>query len=229
MSDFTAARPAHEAHFSHAEWREVVVQHEAFRRLTRLEQLDALFVIFRAEGHRYQGLRFTTSEDGRSVRPRKHAGLNCYGPDLVELASVRPPVLFEHFVAENPLFQQIVKFGGFFLLLLRQRLQNFLLQLGDLAIAFQFWIFLRVQSVGEVLTKLLGNLVVQRLIDGGRRKGSLRLPDLLDYVVNDSAHLAAALVAKFDRADHIVFRGLLRAGLHHHDATLGARNNNVQF
>ena len=77
VPDFAAARAAHEAHFAHAERREVVVQHEALRCFRRVQQFNALFVVLGAERRRHQRLRFAAREQRRTVGARQHAHFAC--------------------------------------------------------------------------------------------------------------------------------------------------------
>ena len=52
VADLPAARAAHESNLAHAEGREIVVHHEALGSLAAFQQLQALFVVLRAQGHR---------------------------------------------------------------------------------------------------------------------------------------------------------------------------------
>ena len=73
MSDFAAARAAHEPYFADAEGREIVVQHEALGGLAGIQHLDALLVFLGAERDGDQGLRFAAREQRRAVRAGQHA------------------------------------------------------------------------------------------------------------------------------------------------------------
>ncbi len=117
MADLATAGTAHEANLTHAERREIVVQHEALEGLAGLQQFNALLVFLGAQRHGDQGLGLAASEQGRAVRSRQDAGLDRDGADLVEGTPVGTAMLFEHLVAENALLEAIEGFADLRLLL----------------------------------------------------------------------------------------------------------------
>ncbi len=147
VSDFTPPRAAHEAHFAHAERREIVVQHEALRRFRSVQQLNPLLVVLRAERRRHQRLRLAAREQRRTVRARQHAHFALDLADLVELAAIRTPLRLQHLIAEDAFLQRVEQLLAFRLLLFRQRLDGLLLGRVDARVAFQLLVLLRVHRV----------------------------------------------------------------------------------
>jgi len=80
---------------------------------------NALFIVFRAKGGRNQRLRLAACEQARPVRARQNAHLDFNLADLIEFAAIRTAPVFQHLVAENPLFQCVEYFARFRLLLVR--------------------------------------------------------------------------------------------------------------
>ena len=107
VADFAPAGAAHEADFADAERREVVVQHEALRRLGDVEHLDPLRVFLRAERGGDQRLRFAAREQRRTVRPRQHADFDRDRSNLIERAAIRTAAFVQHLVAEDPFLQAV--------------------------------------------------------------------------------------------------------------------------
>ncbi len=62
MADFAAARASKEFHFTDAERREVVVQHEAIELVLLEEQVEALHVFLGAQGQSGEGLGFAAGK-----------------------------------------------------------------------------------------------------------------------------------------------------------------------
>src|SRR5713226_7793578 len=73
MADFAAARASKEFHFTDAERREVVVQHEAVELVLLEEQVQALHVFLGAQGQSGEGLGFAAGKEGGTMHARKQA------------------------------------------------------------------------------------------------------------------------------------------------------------
>ncbi len=123
VADFTAAGAAHEAGLTHAEGREIVVQHEALGSFTRLQQLDALLVVLGSQCNGDQGLGFAAGEQGRAVSTRQNAGFDGDLADLVHRAAIGTAAADQHFVAEDALFKSVVALAGFGALLVAEGFQ----------------------------------------------------------------------------------------------------------
>src|SRR5271154_3548544 len=107
MANLAASRAAHEPDFSHRERREVVMQHEALFGFP-FKALQSLHVVAGAKRSRNQRLRLAASKDCAAVRPRQNAGFDPDLADLVELASVRTPLVVDDLIAEDALPQNLV-------------------------------------------------------------------------------------------------------------------------
>ena len=99
MSDLATPGAAQESHLADAERRKIVVQHEAFERLS-FEHIKPLHVLSGAQGSGHQGLRLAAREKGGAVRARQHPHFASDGADLVKSPPVRPPALQQDVVAE---------------------------------------------------------------------------------------------------------------------------------
>ena len=151
VADFAASGATHEADFADAERRKVVVQHEALGgRFAGLQQLDALLVVLGAEGDGDQRLRLAAREQGRAVGAGQQAGFDRDGADLVERAAIGTAALVEHLVAEDLLLEQVEDLARFGALLFGQRFDRALLDFGDLGVAFELGILLRVERVLQI-------------------------------------------------------------------------------
>src|SRR4051812_32626299 len=104
MPNLATPRTAHKAHFTHAEWRKVVVEHKALRGLSRIEQFNPLLIILGAQRRRHQGLRFTASKDCRAVSARQHSHLASDGTDLIKRTAIRTAPVLQHLITEDSFF-----------------------------------------------------------------------------------------------------------------------------
>ena len=103
-----------------------------------------------------------------------------------------------------------------------------LLQRGHARVAFQLFVFLRVQRVGQFHAGCLGDLCVQFLVEHGRGEYPFGLAGQRHQFADAGGDLLAAIVAEFDGAEHFLLRDFARAGFHHDDAVFGAGNHDVQ-
>ena len=229
MADFTTARAAHEADFADAERREVVVQHEAFEAFARFEEFHALFVVLGAERDGDQSLRLTAGEESRTVGAGQNARLAPDGADFFEAAAIGTAADIEHLIAEDLLFESVEELAGFRLLVVGGFLDGARMQRVDLRVAFQLGVLLRIHGVGQFLAELLFDLRLEFGVDLRSFELLLGLSRRRDQLTQRARDLLAAFGAVFQRAQNFVFRRLLRAGFHHHDALFGGRNNDVQL
>ncbi len=156
VADLATACAAQERHFAHRERREVVVQHEALLGFA-LEGLQPLHVFAGAQGRGDQRLGFAAGEDRRSVRARQHADLNPDVADLVELAAIRTPLLFDHLLAEDLLAQHVevlARLLAAVFVFLGDRRLDFVLELLDERVAFVLGMLLGVGGIGQPLAHL---------------------------------------------------------------------------
>jgi hypothetical protein len=151
VPDFTAARPAHEAHFAHAERREVVVQHETLGcALAGLEQFDALLVIFGAKRGGNQRLCLPPGEQRRAVGARKHAGLDGDVANFVEGAAIGRCRFFNISSRKMRSLRASRTFAASSCCSSGTPSTTRFLMGGDARVAFQLGIFLGVQRVGQL-------------------------------------------------------------------------------
>ena len=114
-------------------------------------------------------------------------------------------------------------------LLLRNPFHGLLLAGVHARVALELLVLLGVERVLQLRADALGDLIVQRLIDGRRRIGALGLAGLLHQLLDALADFLAAVVAEFDGGQNFLFSSLLGAGFHHHDAALGARDHDADL
>src|SRR5260370_11972261 len=84
VADFAAARATKKFHFTDAERRKIVVQHEAVELVLLEEQVEALHVFLSAEGQSGQRLGFTAGKKGRAVDAGGQANFAGNQSNLVE-------------------------------------------------------------------------------------------------------------------------------------------------
>src|SRR5882762_3582615 len=101
VADFAAARAAKEFHFTNAERREVVVQHEAVELVLLEKQVEALHIFLGAESESSERLGFATGKESRTVDAREQADFAGDQANLVKGAAVGTAASVEHIVAEN--------------------------------------------------------------------------------------------------------------------------------
>ena len=229
VADFAAAGSTHEAGFADAERREVVVQHEALAGFARFQEFDALRIVLGAEGDRDQRLGFAAGEEGGTVGARQNAGFDGDLADLIEGAAVGTAVVLQHLIAEDALFESRETPGAFFALLFGQGFDHALLEGGDQRVAFQLLVLRGIHRVGQVCAGILGDLIVNRLIQDVRDEFALLLAGQLHQFADAGGDLLAALMPELDGAEDLGFGDLLCAGFHHHDAFFGAGHHDVQL
>src|SRR5438552_6584187 len=101
MADFAAARATKEFHFTDAERREVVVQHEAVELVLLEKQVEALHVFLGAQSQRGKRLGFAASEEGGAVHAGEQANFAGDQANLVEGAAVGTAACVENIVAKD--------------------------------------------------------------------------------------------------------------------------------
>ncbi len=230
VPDLAPSGAAQEGHLAHRERREVVVQHEALGLLAFVD-FEPLHVFGSAQRGGDQRLGFATGEDGGTVRAWQCSHLDGDGANLVEGTRIRTLAVVQHLVAEDAFAHGLVvmlEFGAPLLVLLRQRLQQLLLQLADEVVALRLGMLVGVERIGEPCPNLALERVVVGLVELDRLDLALGLAQLLRYVGNGSADLPDLGVAELDGVDHRLFLHLLGARLDHHDAFGGAHHHDVE-
>src|SRR5205085_11253312 len=89
VTDFTPPGTAQEFHFTDAERRKIVVQHEALELVLLEKQIETLHVFFGAKGYRSECLRFTPGEERRAVNARKQTNFAGNLANLIEGPAIR--------------------------------------------------------------------------------------------------------------------------------------------
>ena len=108
MADFAPAGAAQEAHLTHAERGEVVVEHEAFEGFA-LQHIQALLIFAGSQRGRNQRLRLAAGKQRGAVRAGQKSDFGSDGAHLVKGALVRPLPLLQDVIAEQPLFHFVNK------------------------------------------------------------------------------------------------------------------------
>ena len=127
------------------------MQHEALLGFA-FERFQPLHVFAGAQRGGNQRLGFAAGEDRRTVRARQHADFDPDIADLVELAAIRTPLLFDHLLAEDLLAQQVEVLARLLaasLVFFRNAFLHFRLQLLDHAVAFVLRILLGVDRIRQ--------------------------------------------------------------------------------
>ena len=70
-------------------------------------------------------------------------------------AAIRTAVRVQHLVAEDPLLQSVEELAGFDLLLFRRFFDHAIVQRVDAGVAFELFVLLRIQRVGQFRADLL--------------------------------------------------------------------------
>src|SRR5258708_18507173 len=176
MADFAAARASKEFHFTDAERREVVVQHEAIELVLLEEQVEALHGFLGAQRQSSKGLGFAAGKERGAMHARKQADLAGDQANLVEGAAVGTATGIEHIVAENILAETLKRalseralFVHLFLGLFGNRLDDLFLQSIHEVIAFLLGMLFGVQRVMEPVAILLLQILVDVFIERERR------------------------------------------------------------
>src|SRR5205085_550428 len=91
VAHLAARGPADRPRLAHRHRREVVVEVVLLPRLHRVEAVDDLLVVGRAERARDERLGLAAGEERRAVRARQDAELDRDRPDLVRRAAVDAP------------------------------------------------------------------------------------------------------------------------------------------
>ncbi len=227
MAHFAAARPAHELHFTDRERREVVVQHEALVVLA-VHVLDLLLVVGRAERAGDKCLRLAAGEDHRAVRAGQHTRLGPDGPDLVELPAIEAHPALEDLVAQHFLFQALEDGLGLGLArgvgLIEGR-KELLLHLIHARVVRE--LVAQPHGLGERRERLLLDIARQLRVDVFHHHLALRLAGILRKRVDRRDDLLDRGVAGLERPGDLLLGHLVRAGFHHHQAVLAARQDDV--
>jgi hypothetical protein len=101
VADLAAARATKEFHFTDAERREVVMQHEAVELVLLEEQVEALHVFLGAESQSGERLGFAAGKEGGTVHAREQADFAGDQTNLVERAAVGTAAGVENIIAED--------------------------------------------------------------------------------------------------------------------------------
>ena len=114
MTDLAALGTAHTTGLTHAEWREVVVQHEGLA-VGTIQGIHDLGVTLGAQGGNHQSLGFTTGEQGRTMGAWQHAGLDADVAHGLGITTVDTRLTGQNTTAHG-LLLQLVQSGGNLLL-----------------------------------------------------------------------------------------------------------------
>ncbi len=231
VTDLATTRATQERHFAHRERREVVVQHEALLGFA-FERFQPLLVFAGAQRGGNQRLGLAAGKYRRSVRARQHADFDPDIANLVELAAIRTPLLFDHLLAEDLLAQHVEVLARLLaasFVFFRNAFLHFRLQLLDHRVAVVLRILLGVDRVGQLRAKLRAQFAEVRFVGNHRLDHALRLAHLLRQLVDGGANLLDLGVTELDGVDDRLFRNFLRARLDHHDAVHGADDHQVQL
>ena len=227
VTNLPPARSPQELHLADRERREVVVQHEALVGLT-LDRFDLLRVVFGAERRAHERLRLTAGEDRGAVHARQHARLDPDRADFVELPAVEPLAAVEDLVAED-LFLEVLDdelgVGALLRLVFGDDTDQFGDDLIDRAVVFQ--LVLDAHRLGEPVVGTALDLGDESGVERLGRDGLLGFACGLLEVVDGRDELANRGMGGLERAHHLLFGRLTRAGLDHDDGVGAAGDDEI--
>ena len=193
--------------------------------------LHALRVIGGAKRRCNQRLGLATGEQRRTVNARQHANFNRDCTNLVKRTVIRANTIVQHLLTEDLLAQKLVvlrKLLRSSWIIGRKLLLQRVLDLLDQGVALELRMLLGVERVLQLRANLRQKLIHVNLIEFDRRRYALRLACTSNEVFDARADLLDLNVGKFNCVDNLLFGALLRAGLDHHNAVLGADDHDVQ-
>src|SRR5690554_6878893 len=230
VTDFTTARRAHTARFTYGVRREVVVEQERIFTLA-FQGIDGLHVTGGTQSGRYDGLGFTTGEQGRTVNGRQYANFNLDGANSLVVTTIDTRLAFDNLQTNHRLLNLAEVFLHFLC--------------GRLAFFFTGQ-FLNGSGFDLTQTVIASHLVTDCVgffdgttelgFDGIQKLGvlCLRLPFPARLAVFSSKFLDGGdsrlhfFVGKQYRTQHLVFSQALGLGLNHQYRFIGTSHYHVQ-
>src|SRR5437762_12882693 len=101
MADFAAARATKEFHFTDAERREVVVQHEALKLVLLEEQVEPLHVFLGAQGQSGKRLGLAARKESGIVDSGKQADFIGEQANLIEVEAIGKLAAVDNSIARD--------------------------------------------------------------------------------------------------------------------------------
>src|SRR6266851_2708580 len=234
VADFAAARAAKEFHFTDAEWREVVVQHEAVELVLLEEQVEALHVFLGAQGQSGERLGFPAGKERGTVHAREQADFAGDEANLVERAAIGTAAGVENVVAED-VFAEAFKgalgqgallvhlFLGFF----GNRLDDLILESVDEVVAFLLGMLFGVHRVVEPVAVFLLKILVDAFIERKGRDNDFFGLELGVKFLDGGDDFLDLGVAELKGIGDGFFGNFERAGFHHDDGFIRAGDDDV--
>src|SRR6267143_1087717 len=201
VADFATARATKEFHFTDAERREVVVQHEAVELVLLEEQVEALNVFLCAQGQSRESLRFAASKEGGTVHAGEQANFAGDQTNLVEGTAIGTAADVKNIIAEDVFAEA---FQG---------------ALGEGAplVHLLLGLFFGVQCVMELVAVLFLEIFVDGFIERERRDNDLLGLELRVEFLNGGDDCLDLSVAELDGVLNGFFGNFERTGFHHDD------------
>ncbi len=227
VTDLAATGPHHPTHFTDAERREGVMQHEVLR-IFLIDPIAILTVVDGAQSRDAQRLGLAPSEQHRTVDAREHADFDGDLADRLRVAAIRTPTL-EDRLALGFLLDVIAHAVDVLLVLLlvgafgcRERFVRLLAH--SLARSRPLvLVALGAHGLLEVRCEFLRDRGVEFLIPFRGSELHLLLACLLDESGHELRDLGADVLAAAQRFEDDIFLHLVRTGFHHHDGVLVTR------
>src|SRR5882762_3220626 len=234
VADFAAAGAAKEFHFTDAERREVVVQHEALELVLREEQVETLHVFLSAKSESGERLGFAASEKRGAVNTREQADFASDLADLIKGAAIGTAALVENVVTEDVLAEafkgalcESALLVHLLLGLFRDGFEDFFLESINEVVAFFFRMPLRVYRVVEAVTVLFLEILVNVFVEReGRNDDFLGLNLRVEFLDGGDDFLDLR-VAELESVRDGFFGNFQSAGFHHDDGFFRAGDNDI--
>src|SRR6267378_8685330 len=234
VADFAAAGAAKEFHFTHAERREVVVQHKAFELVLREEQVETLHIFLGAESESGERLGFATSKERGAMNAGKQADFAGDPADLVKGAAIGTAALVENVVTEDALAEAFKSALGesallvhLLLGLFRDGFEDLFLESVDEVVAFLLRMLLGVYRVVETVTVFFLEVLVNTFVEGEGRNDDFLGLELRVKVLDSGDDFLDLRVAELESVRDGFFRNFERAGFHHDDGFFRAGDNDI--
>src|SRR6267378_3500639 len=234
VADFAAAGAAKEFHFTHAERREVVVQHKALELVLREEQVETLHVFLGAESESGERLGFATSKERGAMNAGEQADFASDLADFVKGAAIGTAALVENVVTEDVLaeaFKGALSESALLVHLLlglfRDGFEDLFLEGINEVVAFFFRMLLRVHRVVEAVTVFFLEVLVNTFVKGeGRNDYFLGLELRVEFLDGGDDFLDLR-VAELESVRDGFFGDFESAGFHHDDGFFRAGDDDI--
>src|SRR6267143_2279754 len=234
VADFAAAGAAKEFHFTHAERRKIVVQHEALKLVLREEQVETLHIFLGAKSESSERLGFAARKERGAMNAGEQADFASNLADFVKGAAIGAAAFVENVIAEDILakaFKGALGEGALLVHLLlglfRDSFEDLFLEGVDEVVAFFFRILLGVYRVVESVTVLFLEVLVNTFVEGEWRNDNFLGLELRVKFLDGGYDFLDLRVAELESVRDGFFGDFESAGFHHDDGFFRAGDDDI--